>query len=305
MGPLARARAASAAAVVLASGVAGCGGEAGAQRPTLADGQRTALVDPRRPPYVNALVRRDDGTLLLTTNRGLWRVARGRATRLSSQVVAGRDRVPVGTFLQVADVGTGELLGSGHPDAASSPLPQFLGVLRSRDGARTWEPVQRLGRADLHVIRRRGDTLYAWDAVLGAVLVADLRFGAIRERFTPPELLLDLVVDPADGDRLLIATERGLYRSADQGRSWRPLEPRPGVRLSWLPGGALFRTTAEGAWERSADAGGSWEPVGRLPGEPWRIASSDAAHHDVALADGSIASTADGGRTWRVVFDAR
>jgi photosystem II stability/assembly factor-like uncharacterized protein len=288
------------------AGLTGCGSEdagTGAQEPTQETG--SALVDPATTPYVNALERRPGGGFLLTTNRGFFEVdADGRrATQVrDAKVVTDQGTSPVGTFLELADLGDGTLLGSGHPDDAEA-LPQYLGILRSRDQGRTWRVVDRLGTADVHVVRRVGDTFFMWDAVLGAVLITkDLE--RFEERFTPRSLVLDLEVDPADTDRLLITTEDELYRSTDQGRSWRAIERVKAARLSWTAGGALFRATQEGAWQRSADRGESWQDVGRLPGEPWKVLSSSASEHHVALADGSIARTTDGGRTWSTFFRA-
>lgn len=285
--------------------LAACGGDdkdtRNASKPTLDKGSK--LVDPKKTPYVNSLERRPDGSYFLTTNQGFWRVADGKATKVASRIVAKEGTSPMGTFLELSDLGTGDLIGSGHPDDPSV-LPQFLGILRSADEGRTWKVVDRLGSADLHIVRRVGDQLFAWDAVLGAVLVADLRFEKIKERFTPRSLVLDMVVDPSDADRILISTEEEMYRSTDQGRTWRPLPAEKAVRMTWLDSGELFRATQDGRWQRSEDKGDTWRDVGKLPAEPWKIDSQSPTEHDVALADGSIARTEDGGESWNVVFEA-
>lgn len=287
--------------------LAGCGSgddTPNASEPTLEKGEGSKLVDPATTPYINAIERRDDGSYFLTTNKGFWEVADGKAEKVTdSKVVTAEATSPMGTFLELTDLGTGDLIGSGHPDDGTK-LPQFLGILRSADDGRTWRVVDRLGTADLHIVRRVGDTIFAWDAVLGAVLVSDLEFKKIAERFTPRSLVLDMVVDPADDERILISTETEMYRSTDQGRSWRPLAPERAARLTWVPSGELFRGTQEGSWQRSTDGGSTWKDVGKIPGEPWKIDSQSATEHDVALANGSIARTEDGGRTWSIVFDA-
>lgn len=281
---------------------AGCGQESGG-----GSLERTStLVDPDTEPLVNSLVRRDDGSFLLTTNKGYYRVsADGKdvAPVRGAVVQAPSGSAPVGTFLEIADVGTDDLLGSGHPDE-SNALPEFLGFLRSTDGGKTWNVVSRLGNADLHVIRRVGETIYAWDAVLGAVLVTTDGGRTFKENFTPRSLVVDMVVDPSDGKRLLISTEDALFRSTDQGKTWRPLPPAPGVRMAWLPSGELFRARKDGTFEQSSDQGDSWKPVGKLPGEPWKLDAVDARSMYAALSDASIVKTTDGGRTWSVFFDA-
>ena len=285
--------------------LAGCGdGDGNASRPTLDSSSK--LVDRSVTPYVNALERRDDGSFLLTTNKGFWRVAAdgsGVSQITDAVAVAREGSSPVGTFLEIADVGTGDLLGSGHPDDERA-LPQYLGIMRSSDGGRRWNVVTRLGTADIHIIRANGSTLYLWDAVLGAVLISEDGLRSFAERFTPRQLVLDMVVDPKDKDYLLISTEEELYRSTDQGERWKPSGLAQSARLAWAPTGELFRAQADGTFEQSGDRGQTWKRVGELPAEPQKIDLLDARTMYVALADGSIAETKDGGRTWKVLFEA-
>lgn len=293
--------------VALALGAAGCGGGGNADAGSRdAGGGASRLVDPRTTPFVNALVRTGDGTFLLTTNKGFWRVAPdgSRVEQVRDAVaVAKGGTSPVGTFLEIADVGTGDLLGSGHPDDPEA-LPEYLGIMRSIDGGRRWNVVSRLGTADIHVIRRNGSTMYLWDAVLGAVLVSEDGLRSFKEHFTPRQLVLDMVVDPQDPDYLLISTEEELFRSTDQGETWRPSGQVRSARMAWAPSGELFRALEDGTFEQSADRGQTWRRVGELPAAPQRIELQDARTMWVALADGSIAETHDGGRTWRLLFEA-
>ena len=289
-------------ALALCVAVGACGEDT--TRPTL--NKSTKLVDRSKTPYVNALEVAPDGSFLLTTNRGFWHVAQdgSKAEPITNAVVrASEGTSRVGKFLEIADVGGDELLGSGHPDDKDK-LPPFLGFMRSGDGGRTWTVVSRLGSADLHIIRRVGTTLYAWDAVLGAVLVSNDGGRRWLERFTPQELVLDMVVDPDDPKYLLISTEQQIYRSQDQGKAWRPFGRVQRARLAWRGTGELYRALKDGTWERSEDRGATWDKVGELPGEPWKIKAVDARVFHVALADGSIASTDDGGESWDLTFRA-
>ena len=163
-------RAGLAAVLVALSGAAGCGGE-DADRSGLSD----RLVDlSAKPPYVNSLeLDPASGELLLTTNRGFFRVdpESDEVRRQRGSLTADGETSTLGTFLEIKYSESGELIGSGHPDQPT--LPQFLGFLRSTDDGRSWESVSRLGTADLHKIVEKHDRIYAWDAVLDALLISD------------------------------------------------------------------------------------------------------------------------------------
>ena len=279
--------------------VGACGGDD--ERPA-----STRLVKPGKPPLVNAFdVDPRDGSFLMATNRGFFRIARdgGKLTRLRSSLSAPEGRSRVGTFLAFVPVGKGgEMLGSGHPDEKKSGLPQFLGVLRSADGGRTWRSVSRMGLADLHVIRPAHDRIYAFDAVLGGMLISDDGGKDFVERPTPRELMTDFVVAPDDPRFLLAASDDGVFRSTDEGEGWRPLPPVRGARFAWPSPKKLYRTTAEGEVQLSDDRGQTWQGRGRIDGEPWRLKALAGEHLVAALATGAIVESRDGGREWDEVF---
>lgn len=291
--------------LALALAAAGCGGDSSqATKPTLKTSSK--LVDKTKTPYVNALELAPDGDFLMTTNTGFYKIAKDGSEVepvRGATVRASEGTSPVGKFLEIFDAGNGELLGSGHPDDEDA-LPPFLGFMRSNDGGKTWNVVSRLGQADLHVIRRVGSRLYAFDAVLGAVLISEDGGRTFAERFTPKELVLDIAVDPKDPEYILASTERVIYRSDNDGRSWRAMGDAPAARMAWLDSGELYRGTQDGKWSVSKDRGETWEELGELPGEPYKVRAVDAKVIHVALADASIASTDDGGATWRVTFRA-
>jgi hypothetical protein len=284
----------------------GCGGEASSSgTPATARGLSDRLVDfAKKPPYVNALdVDPATGDFLMTTNRGFWRIDpdRDRVEPVRGTVTAGRRSSPVGTFLELLVTGPGELLGSGHPDSKAQ-LPPYLGLISSDDGGASWRVVSRLGEADLHKIVVKHDRLYAFDAVLGAVLVSTDGGRTFAEHFTPREVMLDFEVDPSDPDRLFGSTETELYRSEDGGESWRAVERSEGIRLVWTAPDAFFRADRDGTVYRSRDAGLRWERIGTVPGEPYKFKALGAEQLLLALSDGTVLETKDGGRAWTEVF---
>ena len=296
-----RARAALLALVL----VAGCGGDE-PEQPAPAKARSDRLVDfSKEPPYVNALdVDPADGSYLLTTNRGFWRIdpETDEVTRVRGTISSGRRSSTVGTFLELLVTGPGRLLGSGHPDSKKE-LPPYLGMIESDDGGRTWRVISRLGDADLHKIIVKHDRIYAYDAILGAILISDDGGRTFTERFTPgSDPVIDFDVDPADPDGLVISTEELFLRSQDGGETWRPGDQAAGIRLVWTAPDALFRADRDGTVRRSSDGGVSWEEVGRVPGEPYKFKALGGQELLLALSDGAVLQTADGGRTWEEAF---
>jgi hypothetical protein len=292
-------------AVGLAIAASGCGEEAGGDVQAPPGKRSDRLVDfSKKPPYVNALdIDPADGRLLLTTNRGFWRIDPDKDTveRVRGTVRAGSKSSPVGTFLELKVAGPGQLVGSGHPDDPKA-LPNFLGYMESGDGGKTWEVVSRLGDADLHKIVLLHGRMYAFDAVLGAMLISTDGGRTFTEEFTPRGLIIDFEVDPGDPERIFAATEQQLFRSENGGKGWRGVAPGEGIRLAWPAADAFYRADKDGTVQRSRDGGASWERVGSVPGEPYKFKATGPEQLLLALSDGTVMETEDGGRTWTEAF---
>jgi photosystem II stability/assembly factor-like uncharacterized protein len=292
-----------AAVLVLLALAAGCGGSEQTAAPAKARSDRLVNFS-KKPPFVNTLdIDPATGDFLLTTNRGFWRIAKdgSKVTQVKGTITAGGKTANVGTFLEIRSTGPGELLGSGHPDKLGR-LPNFLGLLRSGDGGKTWSAVARLGDADLHKILLRHNRLYAFDAVLSAMLTSTDGGKTFKEEFTPRGLIIDFEVDPADPERIIASTETELFRTEDGGRSWRPLTPAKGIRLAWVQPKLLYRADADGTVKISEDGGTRFRDVGKVGGEPYELHATGPKALFLVLSDGSILETTDGGSTWRDRF---
>lgn len=296
------ARAAFLVVSLLAVTLAGCGSSPDD------DGGRARsdrLVDfGKQPPYVNALdIDPATDDFLLTTNRGFFRIGRdpARVRPIRGTISADGKRAAVGTFLELAVTGPGRLIGSGHPDQEGM-LPAFLGFIRSDDGGRTWRVVSRLGDADLHTIVLKHGRMYAFDAVLSALLLSRDGGRTFQENFTPRGLIIDFEVDPADPARILASNADELFRSNDSGESWRPIDRRRGIRLAWPAADRLYRALKDGTVQTSADRGETWEPAGRVDGEPYKFKAVGRDELYLALSDATIMHTTDGARTWEAAF---
>lgn len=233
-----------------------------------------------------------DGSLLLATNRGLYRVRRDRIDRMRSRM--GEDDVANGLAFRFT--GPGEAVGSGHPGRERSRFA-ILGLIRTRDGGRTWRSVSRLGAADFHAIAVSRGTIVAAEGGTTTVVVSR-DGGRTMESRTAPLALNDLELDPADPSRWAATAENGVHLSGDGGESWRPSDPAGGARLAWPASDALFRTDIDGRVSRSSDGGLTWEEVGRVDGETQALAAPDERTLYAADLDGVVRVSRDGGESW-------
>ena len=245
------------------------------------------------PPFVGALeVDPADGSLLLATNRGLYRVRKDRIDPMRARL-EGSD---VAKGLAFRFTGPGEAVGSGHPGREGSQWA-VLGLVRTSDGGRTWSSVSRLGAADFHAIAVSGETLAAAPGGEATVLVS--RDGGRNfEPRTAPLALQDLEIDPADPERWVGTAETGVHLTTDGGSTWRPADPAGGARIAWPASDALFRTDLDGRVSRSSDGGLTWEDVGRVDGETQALTAADERTLYAADLDGVVRVSRDGGETW-------
>jgi BNR/Asp-box repeat len=245
------------------------------------------------PPFVGALeVDPADGTLLMATNRGLYRVRKGSIDPVRARL----DESDVSKGLAFRFTGPGEAVGSGHPGREQTQWA-VLGLVRTADGGRSWRFVSRPGAADYHAIAVSGDTLAAAPGAEATVHVSR-DGGRSFEPRTAPLALQDLEIDPADPERWVGAAETGVHLTTDGGATWRPADPAGGARLVWPASDALFRTDLDGRVSRSSDGGLTWEDVGRVDGETHALAAVDEKTLYAADIDGVVRVSRDGGETW-------
>jgi hypothetical protein len=147
------------------------------------------------------------------------------------------------------------LFASGHPSVGSK-LPNPLGLLRSTDGGKTWKSISLLGEVDFHSLEVSGNQIYGSNATEG-LLMYSKNFGKSwkkigADRFsdiailtgTPgsavalqsgklfktsnnfnsaTELKFKFTISAVESieKELYIASQDKIYRSLDQGGSWK------------------------------------------------------------------------------------
>lgn len=235
--------------------------------------------------------------MFLATHTGLFRVPRGSST---ARRVADRYQDTMGFTV----VGPRRFLGSGHPDLREGK-PPFLGLIESRDAGETWKTLSLEGDWDFHILKTRGRRVYGYGSNFKtrdqALLVS--RDGG--RRWQPqdlPDPVISLAVDPSDADHLVASGATRLLASEDGGRGWGLVTGKPGL-LVWLQGG-LVAITFEGEVRSQRLPGGPWRRIGNVGGQPEAFDQGVADELLVALNDGTVKSSRDGGRTWSVRFRA-
>jgi len=173
-----------------------------------------------------------------------------------------------------ATPGIRALLLPRAPDADSTVfLGTGGGLLRSRDGGRTFSPTA-LGATAVHRIEWPGPALVvACDR--GVLVTQDegVHFAGPGAGL-PEEPIRAIVVSsffPTDPVLFAAPVSGGLYRSPDGGRTWAPagLAGEQVGDLAWL--GPFLYAAAESGFFRSTDAGRSWTRLSASPGRPVRL----------------------------------
>lgn len=270
--------------------IAGCGGD---DTDNAANSSGTPAIDDPGPVHVHGLgINPKDGALFVATHTGLFR-AEGRE---QPKRVAGRFQDTMGFTV----VGPDRFLGSGHPDGREK-LPPFLGLIRSTDAGEQWQPVSLLGKRDFHVLEAAGKRVYGFGSDFesrSAGFLVSSDGGRTWDERAVPESLVALAIDPGDPERIVASGEKGLFVSSDGGRSWRPTEGPAGL-LAWTKDG-LTVVDQEGSTHRVSEPGEEMSSVGDAGGPAAALDSGPDGDLYVALHDGAIKRSEDGGRTWTV-----
>jgi photosystem II stability/assembly factor-like uncharacterized protein len=239
-----------------------------------------------------------DGALFIATHTGLYRVGQGER---KAKRVGGRYQDTMGFTI----VGPNRFLGSGHPDineAQEQGLPGLLGLIESTDSGESWDPISLLGEADFHVLRSVGGRVYGYDVTNDRLLVSSDR-GRSWDKLNKPGPLVDLAVDPSNPQRMVAASaggpEEGLFESTDNGGHWQRRADTVGL-VAWPRSDRLYLVVQGGLVFVSGDGGRQLSNVGDIGGAPAALLAQGPDELYVALHDGTVKRSTDGGAHWAV-----
>lgn len=230
--------------------------------------------------------------VLLATHDGLY-----DATGESS-VKVGTETIDLMGFTPTADPQV--FYASGHPGPGST-LPNPVGLIRSTDAGKTWEPLSRQGQSDFHALTASRDNLVAFDGEL-RTSTDGITWDTSTASFAPAVL----AGNPST-PVVLATTEEGLQRSTDGGKTWKVVPNAPLMQFVAFAASAEKAPTdavgvaPDGSVHVSSDAGLTWTATGTVDGEVHAVTAVASANGKTAIwaatATGVQGST-DGGATF-------
>jgi len=255
----------------------------------------------------------DQDIAFLTVYQTLYRSQAGRPWKRIGQV-------PVNSFAYVNTLlalpGAALLAGQDGENTLATP-----GILRSRDGGKTWQPLSLTGETvyELSYLPAVGRVVAL--ARSGAFYSSDL--GTTWKRTgsgVAAARVTSLAVAGAGGQVLVAGLEvcsRGIARSADGGQTWQLQETRaPGVSygasVRWdvlsiasAPSRPLrVYAVTNNNLLRSDNGGITWSQNGGVRGDHRAVVAVHPTNPDSVFVAGQsgLSRSLDGGRTWRVVL---
>ena len=208
----------------------------------------------------------------------------------------------------------GVMYVSGHPDL-SSRLPNPIGVMVSRDGGQSWQPLALAGKVDLHAmtIGADGKTLYGWNVTgspgLYRISVRDGTWARVDA--TGLQDVFGLAAHPQQSDTLLAGTRAGLVVSRDGGRTWsamgRALSGVAVTAVAYHPKdrGILHAYAARPdlGLIKSDDGGQQWKSLGFFLGEKDAVNIFAISPHQsetlyISTFGSDLYLSRDGGKKW-------
>ncbi len=212
------------------------------------------------------------------------------------------------------------LSSSGHP-AQGSGLVNPFGLIRSKDGGKTWEKLGLEGETDFHLLATGWNTnaIYVWNPAPSSRMKRPglhhtLNEGVAWKPAGAKGLEGDphaIAVHPDDAASVAVATSKGIYESTDSGESFQQIAGGEGTSVFYdLDGKHLWLGYFDGA-PRLARARLRGGPVAQIKLPALKedavayIAQNPAKRDEYAIAtfERSVFLSRDAGRTWKPIAE--
>ncbi len=210
---------------------------------------------------------------------------------------------------------------SGHP-ASGSGMTNPLGIVRSRDGGRSWDKLGLEGESDFHLLATswNANAIYVWNPMPNsrmreAALHYTLNDGFMWTMAQASGLQGEpraLAVHPDKPALMAVTTPNGIFESVDWGKSFAQISGAAGTAVFYdLDGKHLWYALVDGRGARLARArlrSGPmvWISVPTLKNDAIAyIAQNPASRAEYAIATfgRSVYRSTDAGRRWSQIAD--
>lgn len=213
-----------------------------------------------------------------------------------------------------------DIYSSGHP-AHGSGLVNPFGLLRSKDGGRTWDKLGLEGESDFHVMATGWNTnaVYVWNSAPNSRMKErglhyTFNDGLAWKHATAKGLEgnpYSLAVHPDDPKAVALATPNGIFESSDAGQIFAKIAPGQGTAVFFdLDGKHLwygsYDTQARLSRARLKDGPVAQYNLPALTKDAVSfIAQNPARRGEYAIAtfNRNVYLSSDGGKTWKAIAE--
>ncbi len=221
--------------------------------------------------------------VLLATHDGLYNVSSSPAERIG----------PVIDLMGFTANEEGTLFASGHPGPGTD-MPDPVGLIRSTDNGRSWQPISRQGETDFHAL-----TTTAGNELVG--FAGEVLRSVDGRQWKPSATQFQAFdLSGTDSSSVVLATsEEGLHRSTDAGDTWKLVDGSPRLLLTTMDGNLATGVTPAGEIHTSEDAGLTWEVKGTIQESPTALTahSVDGVLQIWVATEADVRVSRDGGKT--------
>ncbi|MDA8368980.1 MAG: hypothetical protein M0026_03825 [Nocardiopsaceae bacterium] len=232
----------------------------------------------------------DSGEVLVATHAGLFHLP--APEEADGEKTAAEKVGPTIDLMGFSITGSGRFVASGHP-GPDIDLPNPVGLIESRDGGKSWQPLSLQGQSDFHALSAGQERVVGFDGQMRAT-EDGTTWEDLGGSFTPFSLAVS-----DDGQAIVATTQQGPQHSRDGGAGFSPVEEAPPlVFVDWVPGtDSVYGVSLEGRIHRSDDAGATWTSTGGIEGEPQALHAD--ADQLIVVADQQVSRSTDEGATFQ------